>query len=447
MTSREELPPGREGEALSARSSDEPPTARTGNEHPGRATTLERVLERPNLVAALERVEKNGGSPGIDGMTTAELRPYLKKNWPAVREALLNGSYQPKPVRRHEIPKDGGGTRELGIPTVLDRFIQQALLQVLQPAFDPTFSAHSYGFRPGRRAHDAVKAAQCYVQAGRGIVVDVDLERFFDRVNHDVLMERLARRLQDRRVLRLIRRYLEAGIMMNGVVMERVEGTPQGGPLSPLLANVLLDEVDKVLERHGHAFVRYADDCNIYVRSQRAGERVMNLLRQLYGKLKLRINEAKSAVAPVSERKFLGFSFWTFRGKVYRGVAKKALEKLKARIRQITWRSRGQSLPVIIEELRSYLLGWKAYFGKADTPRVFADLDGWIRRRLRAYQLKQWKRGPTAYRALRALGAREPLAAEIASGVRRLWWTASKRLHHVLTNAYFDRLRLPRLAK
>jgi group II intron reverse transcriptase/maturase len=264
---------------------------------------MERVCERPNLQAALKRVRKNKGSPGIDGMTVDELPDYLRAQWPALREQLLAGTYQPSPVKRQLIPKSNGEMRELGIPTVLDRFIQQALLQVLQPRFDPSFSQHSHGFRPGRRAHDAVVEAQRYIQDGRRFVVDVDLEKFFDRVNHDVLMGKLAKRIEDRRVLGLIRRYLDAGIMANGVVVERHEGTPQGGPLSPLLANVLLDEVDKELEKRGHAFVRYADDCNVYVRSRRAGERVMGLLRRLYAKLRLRINESKSAVDLAYNRK------------------------------------------------------------------------------------------------------------------------------------------------
>jgi group II intron reverse transcriptase/maturase len=407
------------------------------------------VLERANLEAAFKRVVSNSGSPGVDGMTVTELRPFLKEHWPRIREALVTGRYEPAPVKRQEIPKDGGGTRELGIPTALDRFIQQALLQVLQPIFDPTFSQHSYGFRPGRSAHDAVEAARQHVQAGRRIVVDVDLEKFFDRVNHDVLMGRLAREIADRRVLRLIRGYLNAGVMVNGVVMDREEGTPQGGPLSPLLANVLLDDVDRELERRGHAFVRYADDCNVYVRTERAGERVMNLLRQLYACLRLRINETKSGVAPVWRRQFLGFSFWLAPGgrEVRCRVANKAIAKMKARIRRVTKRVSGRSLAQVVEELRSYLPGWKAYFRKAETPTVFARLDGWIRHRLRALQLKQWKCGRTAYRELRARGASVRLAASVAGTLRRWWWNASTRVQCVLTNAYFDQLGVPRLAQ
>ena len=274
----------------------EAPPAGNGDERLGSSDLMEQACERRNLQAALKRVRQNAGSPGIDGMTVEELSGHLRVHWPRLREELLAGRYRPQPVRRVTIPKPGGGERELGIPTVLDRFIQQALLQVLQPLFDPTFSDASYGFRPGRSAHDAVRRAQAYVQEGRSFVVDIDLEKFFDRVNHDMLMGRLAKRIADRRVLRLIRRYLDAGVLANGVVMERHEGTPQGGPLSPLLANVLLDEIDKELERRGHAFVRYADDLNVYVRTQRSGERVMTSLRRLFAKLKLRVNEAKSKV-------------------------------------------------------------------------------------------------------------------------------------------------------
>jgi RNA-directed DNA polymerase len=305
-----ELPFESRGEAPSVERSVEAATAAKGSGHPGSADLMERVLSRPNLKAALKRVKSNRGSPGTDGMTVEELPAFLRAHWTRLREELLAGTFLPQAVRRQQIPKSGGGVRELGIPTVLDRFIQQALLQVLQPRFDPSFSPHSYGFRPGRSAHAAVKAARDYVQSGRGYVVDVDLEKFFDRVNHDVLMSRLARRIADRRVLGLIRRYLEAGIMANGVVMDRYEGTPQGGPLSPLLANVLLDEVDKELEGRGHAFVRYADDCNVYVRSRRAGDRAMGLLRGLFARLRLRVNEIKSAVDLARNRKILGYSFW-----------------------------------------------------------------------------------------------------------------------------------------
>jgi RNA-directed DNA polymerase len=408
---------------------------------------MEQVLFRPNLKAALKRVRKNKGSPGVDGMTTEELLPYLWANWARIRGELLAGTYQPSPVRRQQIPKSGGGVRELGIPTVLDRFIQQALLQVLQPGFDATFSEHSYGFRPRRSAHDAVMAAKRYVQDGRRYVVDVDLEKFFDRVNHDVLMGRLAKRIADARVLGLIRRYLDAGVMVDGVEMEREEGTPQGGPLSPLLANVLLDEVDKELEERGHAFVRYADDCNVYVRSRRAGERAMALLRQLFTRLRLRVNEAKSAVDLAWNRKILGYSFYVAAGRTVKlRVARKALDAMKERVRHITRRTRGRSMRGVIAELRDYLPGWRNYFSLAETPGIFSNTDEWIRHRLRALHLKQWKRGQKAFRELRALGASVDVAAQVAGNMRRWWRTARLHLHGVLTIRYFDALGLPRLS-
>ena len=407
---------------------------------------MDRVLTRSNLSIALKRVEANRGSAGVDGMTTRELRPWLKENWPKIKDALEAETYEPSLVKWHAIPKDGGGTRELGIPTVLDRLVQQALLQVLQPILDPTFSDHSFGFRPGRSAHDAVKTAQRYIQEGRRTVVDVDLERFFDRVNHDVLMDRLSKRIADKRVLRLIRRYLSAGILKHGVELSREEGTPQGGPLSPLLANVLLDEVDKELERRGHAFVRYADDCNVYVRSQRAGERVLEQLKQQYAKLRLKVNESKSAVGPATTRKFLSFSFWYGPGgQVKRRVARKALDKLKREVKQKTRRNAGRSMQSVIENLSKYLAGWKAYFGLAETPRIFDNLDKWIRHRLRVVQLKQWKRGRTAYRELRRLGCSHDAARLGAGGARRWWRTAANGLHVALPNSHFARLGLPSL--
>ncbi len=408
---------------------------------------MERVLSRPNLQAALKRVKQNKGGPGIDGMTVEELPDYLRDEWPVLREQLLAGHYQPQAVQRRAIPKSGGGMRELGIPTVLDRFIQQALLQVLQPAIDPSFSRHSYGFRPGRRAHEAVLAAQSYIQDGRRWVVDVDLEKFFDRVNHDVLMSKLAARIADRRVLGLIRRYLAAGVMAHGIVMERHEGTPQGGPLSPLLANVLLDEVDQALEQRGHAFVRYADDCNVYVRSRRAGERVMRWLEGRYANLRLRINESKSAVAPISGRKFLGYTFWFAPGGVVkRAVAKKPLSEMKARVRQITARNAGRSINQVAEELRRYLVGWREYYRLAQTPGVFGSLDEWLRHRLRALHLKQWKRGRVIYRELRARGVSKDHAAQIAGNARRWWYNSSRLLNRALPIRYFDQLGIPRLA-
>jgi len=408
---------------------------------------MELVCERQNLLAALKRVRQNKGSPGIDGMTVKELPAFLKVHWLRLREEILAGRYRPHPVKRLAIPKPGGGERELGIPTVLDRFIQQALLQVLQPRFDPTFSDASYGFRPGRRAHDAVRRAQGYVQDGRRFVVDIDLEKFFDRVNHDVLMGRLAKRIADVRVLGLIRRYLDAGVLANGVVIERHEGTPQGGPLSPLLANVLLDEVDKELEKRGHAFVRYADDLNIYVRSRRAGERVMEAMRRLYARLKLCVNEAKSGVARATQRKFLGFSFWIAPGrKVKRRVATEALQRLKEHVRTLTRRIVGRSVAAVCEDLGVYLAGWKGYFRIAETPRVLADIDKWIRHRLRALQLKYWKRGPTIFRELRARGMSDRVARQVAGNSRRWWRNAAMDLNMALPNKLFDELGVTRLA-
>jgi group II intron reverse transcriptase/maturase len=434
-------------EARSVCGSGEAEGAVRGEARPGTDHLLERVVERGNLLAALKRVQANKGSPGIDGMTVEELAEHLKEAWPDVREALLEGRYEPRPVKRVEIPKPGGGVRMLGIPTALDRFLQQAILQVLQPIFDPTFSPSVHGFRPGRRAHDAVCAAQRFIQEGRRWVVDVDLEKFFDRVSHDVLMSRLEQRIGDGRLLGVIRRFLNAGMMADGVMQERHEGTPQGGPLSPLLANVLLDEVDKELERRGHRFARYADDCNVYVRSRRAGEDVMALLRGLYEGLHLRVNEAKSAVARPWERKFLGYSFWFGAGgEVRRKVAPKAIASFKEKVRELTERNGGRSLGRAVEELAAYLRGWKGYYGLAQTPRVFRELDEWIRHRLRALMLKQWKRGRTAYRRLRRLGASERAAAAAAANPRRWWHNAGKLLHTVVTTAFFDRLGLPRLA-
>jgi group II intron reverse transcriptase/maturase len=335
----------------------------------------------------------------------------------------------------------------LGIPTVVDRFVQQCILQVLQKRFDPTFSESSYGFRPKRSAHDAIRAAQRLIQGGRKWVVDVDLEKFFDRVNHDVLMGRLAKRIGDRRVLGLIRRYLEAGIMANGVAVERHEGTPQGGPLSPLLANVLLDEVDKELEKRGHAFVRYADDCNVYVRSKRAGDRVMKLLRQLFAKLRLRINESKSAVALAIRREILGYGLWLGRKAAVRlRVAGKAVVAMKNRIREITKRSGGRSIEQVCEKLGPYLRGWKNYFGLAETSRIFLDLDRWIRHRLRAIQLKHWTRGKTVYRELRVRGYSDRDARAAAAHAHRWWYASGFLINAAFPNHYFDKLGVPRLA-
>jgi RNA-directed DNA polymerase len=435
------------GEAERDEGSGEARLVRQAQAISGRASVLSQALTRENLVRAWQRVRANAGSAGVDGLSVGQTAEYLKEHWPQVKEQLLAGTYWPRPVRRVQIPKPGGGMRELGIPTVTDRLIQQALLQVLQPQIDPTFSDHSYGFRPGRRALDAVCQAQAYVQAGYRTVVDVDLERFFDRVNHDVLMDRLGKRIADSAVLRLIRCYLQAGIMVHGVVQERFEGTPQGGPLSPLLANVLLDEVDRELERRGHRFVRYADDCNVYVRSQRAGERVMAALRQQYARLHLKVNDAKSAVARAFERKFLGYCLWVGPGgEVKRAVAPQAKAAFKQRVRWLTKRSGGRSIDQVVQELRSYVLGWKGYFQLAQTPRVMRELDEWLRHRLRALQLKQWRRGTTMYRELRALGASPEHAARIAGNARRWWRNSRYELNRLMPMGYFDRLGLPRLS-
>jgi len=448
MAGQLELPLEWRGEAPRGERSGEAPTADQGDGRSGTDRLMEQVVERGNAKAALRRVKQNHGSPGIDGMTVGELPAHLVMHWEGLREQLLIGTYQPQPVKRQAIPKAGGGVRELGIPTALDRFIQQCILQVLQPRFDPTFSEHSFGFRPGRRAHDAVREAQRYIQEGRRWVVDVDLEKFFDRVNHDVLMGRLAQRIADKRMLGLIRRYLEAGILAEGVTKERHEGTPQGGPLSPLLANALLDEVDRELEKRGHAFVRYADDCNVYVRSRRAGERVLGTLRRLYARLRLKINEAKSAVARPWLRKFLGFSFWVAPGRVVRfRVAPEALKAMKEQVRQITGRSKGRSIESVAESLRVYLTGWKEYFRLADGRQKLTSVDKWIRRRLRMVQLKQWKRGTTAYRELRARGVPEREAAWSCAYARG-WWRTSKNtaLGMAMPTSYFDQLGIPRLA-
>jgi group II intron reverse transcriptase/maturase len=412
--------------------------------NPGAGDLLGQALARQNMVRAWKRVKANKGSAGVDGRTVQDTGEYLSAAWPDIRRRLLHGSYRPQPVRRVGIPKPGGGVRELGIPTVVDRLIQQALLQVLQPIIDPTFSEHSHGFRPGRSAHGAVLKAQQYVQSGREVVVDVDLEKFFDRVNHDILMDRLAKRIADKRVLRLIRRYLQADILAHGVSIEREEGTPQGGPLSPLLANVLLDDVDRELERRGHKFVRYADDCNVYVRSRRAGERVLQALRGCYAKLRLKVNEAKTAVASVWERKFLGYCIRRgAAGQVKLAIAAQSVHKARERLRQITQRTRGRSMERIARDLQGYVRGWKAYFQLTQSRTVLRELDQWLRRRLRAVQLKQWKTGPTAYRALVRLGAPAALAASVASRTRR-WWHCSLRVQNVLDIAYFDRLDVPK---
>jgi RNA-directed DNA polymerase len=408
---------------------------------------MEEVCERDNLREAFQRVKSNKGSAGVDGMTVDDLSAYLKEHWPVIREQLLSGTYEPKPVRRVEIPKpDGGGVRKLGIPTVLDRFVQQAVMQVLQRQWDPTFSQHSYGFRPERSAHQAVAQAQQYIVAGYGWVVDLDLEKFFDRVNHDKLMGQIANRVEDKRLLKLIRAFLNAGVMENGLVSPSVEGTPQGGPLSPLLSNLVLDELDRELERRGHRFVRYADDSNIYVRSERAGQRVMESITHfIIHKLKLKVNESKSAVARPQERKFLGFSF-TVGPEAKRVIAPKALERFKQRIREITRKAKGVSIKTTMEELASYMRGWRGYFGFCETPEVLIALTRWVRLRLRAALWRQWKTPRRRRAELIALGVTERLANNTAGSGRGPWHLArSKALSVGLSNAYFRSLGLPSL--
>lgn len=413
----------------------------------GSQMLLEAALAKDNLQQAWKRVKGNKGAAGVDGLDIDQTARHLRTHWPTIRTQLLQGRYQPSPVRRVTIPKPDGGERELGIPTVTDRLIQQALLQVLQPILDASFSEHSYGFRPGRNAHGAIRQARNYVQKGKRIVVDVDLEKFFDRVNHDILINRLSRRIADDGVIRLVRAYLNSGIMVDGVVVPRQKGTPQGGPLSPLLANVLLDEVDKELERRGHSFVRYADDCNIYVGSMKAGERVMRLLRRLYDKLHLKINEAKSSVSSALGRKFLGYELWMTReGEVRFAVGAKPLAQFKRRIRHLTRRSGGRSMSEVIQSLRRYIPGWKSYFELSQTPRIWHALDEWIRRRLRLLQLKQWRRGTTTYRALRALGATDKDAKLIASHSYSWWRVSNGSITKVMTINYFTKHGLPQLS-
>jgi len=410
---------------------------------------MEEVCERENLKEALRRVKANKGSPGVDGMTVDGFTGYLKQHWPAIREQLLSGTYEPKPVKRVEIPKpDRGGVRKLGIPSVLDRFIQQAVMQVLQRRWDRTFSDHSYGFRPGRSAHQAVARAQRYIAEGYGWVVDFDLEKFFDRVNHDKLMGQVAKRVEDKRLLKLIRAFLNAGVMENGLVSPSVEGTPQGGPLSPLLSNLVLDELDRELERRRHRFVRYADDSNIYVRSERAGQRVMkSVTRFITQKLKLKVNEAKSAVARPQERKFLGFSF-TAGPEVQRVIAPKALDRFKRRIREITRRAKGVSIETTMAELAPYMRGWRSYFGFCETPEVLVYLTRWVRLRLRAALWRQWKTPRRRRAALIQLGVRGRLADNTAGSGRGPWSLArSKALSVGLSNAHFKSLGLPSLSE
>ena len=408
---------------------------------------MEEICQRDNLKRALKRVKRNGGVPGVDGMTVDELGEHLRERWPAIREELLSGTYRPQPVKRVRIPKPGGGMRKLGIPTVLDRFIQQAVMQELQREWDPTFSEHSYGFRPRRSAHQAVAKAQEHVAEGYRWVVDIDLEKFFDQVNHDKLMGRVAGRVEDKRVLRLIRAYLNAGVMENGLVRAMEKGTPQGGPLSPILSNLVLDELDRELERRGHRFVRYADDCNIYVRSERAGWRVKASLTQfIRRRLKLEVNEGKSAVARPWRRQFLGFSFTSGR-EPKRRIGREARSRFKRRVRQLTRRSRGVSEERRVAELGEYLRGWLGYYGFCETPSVLEGLESWIRRRLRCCVWKQWKRGRRRYAALRSRGISRDLAAQTAGSSHGPWRISrSPALSYAFPNAYYRSLGLPKLA-
>jgi RNA-directed DNA polymerase len=421
--------------------------ARHAPKSPARSDRLmEEIVDRENLKEALRRVKANKGSPGVDGMTVDQLDDYLKQQWPTILEQLLSGTYKPKPVKRVEIPKPDGGVRKLGIPTVLCRFVQQAVMQVLQRQWDPTFSNFSYGFRPGRSAHQAVAQAQRYIAEGYNWVIDLDLEKFFDRVNHDKLMAQIAKRVEDKRLLKLIRAFLNAGVMENGLISPSVEGTPQGGPLSPLLSNLVLDTLDRELERRGHRYVRYADDCNIYVRSERAGQRVMKSVTSfITGQLKLKVNENKSAVARPQERKFLGFSF-TDGPEVKRAIAPKALDRFKDRIREITRQAKGVSMDSTVEQLARYMVGWRGYFGFCETPQVLIYLTRWIRLRLRCAFWRQWKTPRRRRAALLKLGVRPQLAANTAGSGRGPWHLArSKALSVGLSNAYLRSLGLPSL--
>ena len=412
---------------------------------PGTMQLMEAVVERGNMLAALHRVARNKGAAGVDGMTVADLRANLKEQWPTVRESLLTGNYAPKPVLRVEIPKpDGKGVRKLGIPTVMDRLIQQALHQVMQPIFDPGFSGSSYGFRPGRSAHDAVKQAREYVREGRRWVVDLDLEQFFDRVNHDILMARVARKVKDRRVLRLIRNYLQAGVMEAGIAVASMEGTPQGGPLSPLLSNIMLDDLDRELERRGHRFCRYADDCNVYVRSKHAGERVMDSLTWfLERKLRLKVNQTKSAVARPWERKFLGYSL-TFHRMARLKVAPQSVQRLQLKLKGLFRAGRGRNLARFIhEDLNPVIRGWARYFHLSEVRGTFEELDGWLRRKLRCMLWRQWKRPATRFKRLRARGLVELRAWKSASNGRGSWWNSgSSHMNEAFPKRYFDQLGL-----
>jgi RNA-directed DNA polymerase len=412
---------------------------------PGTANLMEAVVERSNMLTALHRVESNKGAAGVDRMTVAELRAYLKEQWPKIRESLLSGSYEPKPVRRVEIPKpDGKGVRKLGIPTVVDRLIQQALHQVMSPIFDPAFSGSSYGFRPGRSAQDAVTQAREYVREGRRWVVDLDLEKFFDRVNHDILMARVAGKVKDKRVLLLIRKYLQAGVMEEGLTVASLEGTPQGGPLSPLLSNLMLDDLDRELERRGHQFCRYADDCNVYVKSRHAGERVMeSLTRFLEQKLRLKVNREKSAVGRPWERKFLGYSM-TFHMKALLKAAPQSVKRFRLKLKELFRVGRGRNLERFIREaLNPVIRGWANYFHLSGTRGTFEELDEWLRRKLRCMLWRQWKRVWTRFKRLKARGLDEVRAWKSATNGRGSWWNSgASHMNEAFPKRFFDQLGL-----
>jgi RNA-directed DNA polymerase len=436
--SRDESPDGfQEGTVLSVvDSNSERPTSSD--------RLMESICDPMNLECAMARVIANGGAPGVDGMSVKQLEKYFERHRDRIVGELLAGTYRPQPVKRVEIPKPDGGVRKLGIPTAVDRMIQQAILLVLSPEWDATFSENSFGFRPSRSAHQAVAQAQTYLEEGYTWVVDMDLEKFFDRVNHDVLMSRVARRVEDKRLLKLLRAFLNSGVMQGGLAEATPEGTPQGGPLSPLLSNLLLDELDRELGSRGLRFVRYADDCNIYVKSERAGERVLaSVTNWLAKKLRLKVNQVKSAVDRPWKRKFLGFTFTTQRK---RSIAPASKATFKKRIRQLTKRNRGSSLTRVVSELRSYLLGWRGYFGFCQTPSVLRVFDSWIHRRLRCYAWKQWKTGKRRFAELRRLGIGKDLAAQTA-GSRKGYWHLSRSpaLSMSLTRAYLQELGLPLL--
>lgn len=438
----------REGRSESPRTRGEGtvlPAADSCTESPTSSDRLmESICDPDNFAIAIAKVIANGGAPGVDGMRVTELEKYFERHRQRITGELLAGTYRPQPVKRVEIPKPDGGIRKLGIPTAVDRVIQQAILLVLSPQWDEAFSENSFGFRPGRSAHDAIARAQTYLEEGYTWVVDMDLEKFFDRVNHDVLMSRVARRVEDKRLLKLVRAFLNSGVMIDGLASPTAEGTPQGGPLSPLLSNLLLDELDRELESRGLRFARYADDCNIYVKSERAGKRVLqSVTRWLDQKLRLKVNQSKSAVDRPWKRKFLGFTFTTSRK---RSIAPTSRAKFKKRIRQLTKRNRGSSLVRVVGELRSYLLGWRGYFGFGQTSTVLRDFDSWIHRRLRCYAWKQWKTGPRRFAELRRLGIGKDLAAQTAGSRKRYWHISrSPALHRALSRAYLTELGLPLL--